>query len=64
MLAVATRGYERIPGLSRAAKTLGISYGHARRVWLGEREAPKTLTKLRYLLRTPRAANQTKKPKS
>jgi hypothetical protein len=44
------RQYLKKPGMSGAAKRLGISYGHARRVWLGEREAPDTLRRLRELI--------------
>lgn len=55
--------YEWIPGLSEAARTLQISYGHARRVWIGEREAPETLKRLRELIGPrPRNFPQADKP--
>lgn len=45
------RSYKRYPGLSTAAREFGVTIGHARRVWLGERKSPELLNNLRLRLK-------------
>lgn len=45
------RTNNRYPGLAAAARDYGVSHGHARRVWLGERQSPELLKNLRARLK-------------
>jgi hypothetical protein len=58
------RRYSRRPGLGAAVSVLGVTVSHARRVWIGERQSPALLKRLRELKRQQRAARQSNRTAS